>query len=243
MITAAVALWATLIGTDGRLPAVPQLSGTWAEVQVTSVAVDLPVLGEQRSRTIATVLLRVSQVGTQLTITEEVCGLETKGTTSAIRTVYPPAFRRALSGWERRAELSASGTWQYREQGNLRTTGARLADGDALPTVADDPRVIDADHDGHPGLTVEISGLVEGQVYVVQRGRTNLQASLQTSDRLEGRLEWDSEEVVIGASHRYLQSKPTTRPEFDRSFFRRRRVPTHASCEEILARRSTLLGV
>lgn len=243
MIAPIFALWTSLIGADGSVPAVPQLSGTWAEVQVTTVAVELPILGDQRSRTIATVLLRVTQVGTQLRMTEEVCGLETKSTTEAIRTVYPRAFQRALSGRERWAELIYGGTWQYREQGNLRTTGAQMADGEALPVRTDDPRVIDADHDGHPGLTVQINGLVDGQVYVVQRGRTHLQASLQNNERLEGRLEWDSEEQVIGASHRFLQTKPTTRPDFDRSFFRRRRVPSDASCEDVLARRLKLLGV
>lgn len=243
MIAPLIALWTSLIGADGPVPAVPQLSGTWAEVQVTTVTVDLPVLGEQRSRTIATVLLRVTQVGTQLHLTEEVCGLETKSTTEAIRTVYPPAFRRALSGWVRRAELSALGSWRYREEGALRTVGAKLAEGEALPSRADDPRVLDADQDGHPGLTVEIEGLVDGQVYVVQRGRTSLQANLQNNDRLEGRLEWDSEERVIGASHRFLENKPDTRPDFERSFFRRRRVPAEASCQDVLARRLKLLGV
>lgn len=232
-----------LLGAEDREQAIPDLSGTWAEVQVTAVKVELPVLGEQRSKTMATLLLRVRQEGTRLVITEEVCELETVGSTKAIKTSYPPAFLRALSGLVREAELRRDSAWSYLEAGTLRTAGASVEVNAPLPTQADDPRVLDSDGDGHPGLTVEISGLIEGQVYVVQRGRSQLQANLHATDRLEGPLKFSSEEQVIGASHELLTKKPPTRPDPDESFFRRRRVPANATCAEVVARRPRLLGL
>ena len=37
-----------------------------------------------------------------------------------------------------------------------------------LPGEADDPRVVDADSDGNPGVTVQVRGLIDGEVYMVQ---------------------------------------------------------------------------
>ena len=41
----------------------PDLSGTWARAQVTAALVDVPIVGELSSRTLAVTLLRVTQNG------------------------------------------------------------------------------------------------------------------------------------------------------------------------------------
>lgn len=226
-------------------PNMPRVEGRWARVQVTTALVDLPVLGEREARTLAVTLLDVEQQGGALTLREEVCGVESRDPTEMVRTRYPAAFAKALSGVQRSAHLEHGPQglrWVEPKQASVR--GASISEAEPLPKLGTDPRVIDSDGDGQPGLTVEIDGMVSGSVFVVQKGWSALEGQLR-ADRAEGLIRWSSEQVVVGATHRLLQSAPASRPHPDpkKSFFRMRRVPTDATCADIQSRRQTLLGL
>jgi hypothetical protein len=80
--------------------------------------------------------------------------------------------------------------------------GAVLVDplSEPLPTTADDPRVIDEDNDGHPGITVQLSGAsISGELYSVQRQITSVEAIAVDSDRLVGTLVFSSTQNVVGS--------------------------------------------
>jgi hypothetical protein len=72
--------------------------------------------------------------------------------------------------------------------------------GEVLPTDASDPRVIDADNDGQPGITITISSaLVSGDVYAVQRIRNRVVAKFE-GDAITGEVFDMSEQSVVGGT-------------------------------------------
>jgi len=125
-----------------------------------------------------------------------------------------------------------------RDWDSLDVVGATLtnADADALPTDADDLRVSDPDRDGNPGVTVLVRGMVDGEVYVVQRGRSSLRTSFVSSDRIEGVVDWSAEQNVLGASARVLRNPPPTEPDPDptRNRFVAVRLDAGATCTSVL---------
>ena len=82
--------------------------------------------------------------------------------------------------------------------------GITLADptNERLPTDPTDPRIIDADGDGHPGVTskVKISDALQGEVYIVRREIFAYTLTQQSDDRFTGYVTDNSEQLVVGAS-------------------------------------------
>lgn len=146
----------------------------------------------------------------------------------------------AVSGQVRSARLSrdARGRVRFDARRHVAVHGARLASPrvDELPVDADDPRIVDPNGDGKPGLTVRVEGLIEGALYVVQRGWTVLSGSVDGSDRIRGRVRWGSEQVVVDATHILLTDPPSTRPHRNGrlSYFEMGRVSPETDCGQLL---------
>jgi hypothetical protein len=77
--------------------------------------------------------------------------------------------------------------------------------------------VIDEDGDGHPGITVNLSGLsIQGSLYSVQKQTTSVQAIAVAPDRVEGMLTFSSVQTVLAsspASLATLYAMSTTSPD------------------------------
>ncbi len=229
-------------------PPLPDLSGAWARAQVTTAMVDVPLLGELPSRTLAVTRLKIRQDGAEVSLDEEVCRLTTRAPTQLIKTTYPAAFLRAVSGNQRRGRLERDGRQvRYIEPKQAYWRGMRPGTDvlEALPADAKDPRIDDGDGDGQPGLTVKVNGLIDGEIFLVQRSWSELRGELRSNDRIEGRIAWGSEERIVGATRSMLTSSPKKRPDPNgtQSFFRMRRIPAAATCDEILARQKVLFGL
>jgi hypothetical protein len=227
---------------------VPNLAGSWAQLQVTTSVVDVPMAGPSEAELRTLALLEVSQVDDQLRIRETVCGLESDGPSRMIDTEYPPAFSAALSGRERQARLRyQDGRWRYEEPRTYRCTGASLRDPahDTLPIEPLDPRVGDPDADGKPGVTVRVRGWVEGEVYLVQKGWSELSGVVRNPRQIEGQVAWASEQRVLDATSRMLTKTPAVQPHPSqtRSYFRMARVPRKATCADLLPRAHRLFGI
>ena len=71
-----------------------------------------------------------------------------------------------------------------------------------LPTDPDDPRLIDADGDGKPGVTakVKVSDALQGEIYLARREIFAYDVTQVSEDRFEGTIDDTSEQLVIGAS-------------------------------------------
>lgn len=226
---------------------IPNLSGMWARAQVTTALVDIPIVGEMASRTMAVTLLRLRQEGSEVVVDEKVCRLTTQAPTRLVSTTYPDAFVRAVSGNQRRGRIKVDdGRIRYVEpkQAYWRGMQPGVDVAGPMPVDSNDPRVGDVDADGQPGLTVKVGGIVDGEIFLVQRSWSELDGVLRSRNRIEGSIAWGSEEQILGASSSLLESSPKKRPapETRKNFFRMRRVPKSATCAEVLARRQKLFG-
>ena len=60
----------------------------------------------------------------------------------------------------------------------------------------------DDDHDGHPGVTVRIGGLIDGEVYLVQRGWSEFAGTAYDADTIRGDVRFDQDQEILGATRR-----------------------------------------
>lgn len=83
--------------------------------------------------------------------------------------------------------------------------GIKLADpaNDELPTDPEDPRIVDADGDGHPGVTstVRVGQDHSGEIYLARREIFAYEVTQQSPDRLVGTITDNSEQLILGASN------------------------------------------
>lgn len=124
--------------------------------------------------------------------------------------------------------------------------GIRLDDpaNEPLPTDPDDPRIVDDDGDGNPGITVSIQvgeGLT-GELYIARREIFAYEASLVTPDRLEGTVTDDSEQLIIGASDPIFLTESDWRqhPDPVKSPIILLRVDDTWDCERLAAEREAI---
>lgn len=219
---------------EGSARAGEDLSGTYVMLQQATTVTELPVVKDVVSKMRSTALLRLDHQGQVISGQGELCDLHIESSSDMISTSFPEAFRKALSPVRFRALLEGEGpqmTLSQPEQTDV--LGARLKKPrqESLPTDANDTRVYDQDHDGHPGLTVRIDGFVSGEVYVVQRTRSQFSGRRQGSG-FRGKLKVRNEQHVVGASSRILNRSPNPKPVPAQSYFRLEKVSSGLSCSE-----------
>jgi hypothetical protein len=125
--------------------------------------------------------------------------------------------------------------------------GIRLDDpfNDPLPTDPNDPRIVDDDGDGKPGLTVTIEVTPEfiGELYIARREIFAFEALLTEPDLLTGVVTDDSEQLVLGASDPVFASSPANWGQYadlTKSPIILRRVDESWDCERLAAERDNL---
>ena len=234
---------------DGGAPLPPNLTGRWAMVQVMPAIASLPFFGDVELTTIATALVDIEQQGTYLTLHNVYCFTDIQMDPPVVETHVPERFVSSLQPTSRTASLEETeGGWSFFEPSVTEVRGAVLADPehDALPVDALDPRVVDQDSDGHPGMTVQVAvaGLVAGDTYVVQRLQFSLAGRVVGPDTIAGSIAWSSEQNVLAASDDLLRMPTTYRPHPDaaRHVFVMRRVDDAWTCETTRERLPSLLN-
>ena len=225
-------------------------SGTWAMVQITSEITQIPIVGERTRTTAAHLKVTIERKQDAFAVFETLCVSNIDDGTPMVKTTIPDAFVASVPVTERSAYLEpVSQTEQPAGDSNAQlrivfpwstqVLGAQLEDpeNEQLPTDPEDPRVVDQDGDGHPGLTVrvEIMNLISGEVYVVQRNRNRLTGTVESAGFFQGTIEWESEQVVLGASNPFLASGGTGTPDPDpeHNFFLAKRIDPELDCEEV----------
>jgi len=203
--------------------------------------------------------LIIEQADDAFSVLETHCATNIDDGTMMVNTIIPDAFLRSLGVTERAAHLELvsetdQSTGDHSPERrivfpwNTQVLGARLKgpENEALPTDVADPRVFDQDNDGHPGMTVrvEIMGLISGEVYVVQRNRNRLIGTVVSPGFIRGTIEWETEQVILGASSPFLASggQGTPDPDPDRNFFLARRIDPMLDCADIQQMDLLLLG-
>lgn len=226
------------------------LSGRWAFLHVTSQIGTVPLVGERTRTTSSFALVDVAQDGSSASGVESACFTTIDYGTSVVAMEIPEAFVRSMRAveWTATLEPDEAGT-RFVRPWVTSVNGARLADpeNDLLPIQADDPRVVDQDGDGKPGLTVRIvlMGLIHGEVYVVQRDRSRLVGVVTSPDAVDGLVEWTSEQSVLGASSSIFLGGAPARldPIPEHSYFRARRVDAEMDCASLQGAAETLFDL
>ncbi|MDD5220504.1 MAG: hypothetical protein PHV11_08055 [Candidatus Bipolaricaulis sp.] len=213
------------------------LTGRWAFLQVTSQIGAVPMVGERTRTTASFALVDIAQDALAASGVETACFTKIDYGTSLVAMEIPEAFVLSMRAAEWTATLESSEVGaRFERPWATSVNGAQLVDpeNDPLPTEADDPRVVDQDGDGKPGLTVRIvvMGLIGGEVYVVQRDRSRLVGVVSSPDAIDGLVEWTSEQSVLGASSPIFLGGAAARPDPvpEHSFFRARRVDAAMDC-------------
>jgi len=174
-------------------------------LQVYPRIAQLPLVGETTQTSYVVQLVNVEQDGMSLLMTDRYCFTVIEESSSLASTQIPGTFMRALRPRPRTATLREhDGELGFEQARYLEVRGAVLDNPeiDELPLVAEDPRVIDQDEDGFPGMTVNVSifGLLEAQIYVVQRVQYELHGVVLSADRMEGLIQWTDEQNVLAAT-------------------------------------------
>jgi len=114
-----------------------------------------------------------------------------------------------------------------------------------LPTTKDeaaaapwDERIFDMDGDDNPGITLFVSGLIEGQVYAFQRKTVDLDGVTNSADHFEGLAHNTNEALTIGADNPLVdrQSEGSSEPNPDpkRSYFEEARIDPASTCDDVM---------
>lgn len=219
-------------------PPALDLSGTWAQWQRQTSIAKVPLVGEVETRTISRLLVRITQRGDRLQVESVPCSIQIESDIDLVRTIVPEPMLRALGTQTFRARLRAThDSWTYYQPPSMQTLGVTLKDAwkDAMPTDARDPRLVDADGDGHPGVTVRIEGAVDGEVYVAQRSWSRLEGQA-TPNSIRGALTWQTDQAVLGASSALLSNSPRATPSTkpNANTFAAVRVADATTCSEIV---------
>jgi hypothetical protein len=188
------------------LASVTDLSGTWVARVQGAQTVNAAVVGQLRTESDFYVLLTISQTGSALVLDGRYCDRVENDQSKPLVpvVVIPDAWAHTEKPVHRTGSFvpGADGYAIMSLPPVTEIAGAVLVDptSDPLPTTADDLRVIDEDNDGHPGITVQLSGAsISGELYSVQRQVTSVEAIAVESDRLVGTLVFSSTQNVIGS--------------------------------------------
>jgi hypothetical protein len=112
-----------------------------------------------------------------------------------------------------------------------------LGAGDDLPDDAGDDRIFDMEDDGHPGATLHTHGLVEGELYFVQRKIVSGEGVVTGPDETLGLTTHKKESFVIDATSDLLKNPPdrAQHPDPKESWFHDVRVDDGADCGDVRA--------
>ncbi|MFT6397648.1 MAG: hypothetical protein ACJAYU_002402 [Bradymonadia bacterium] len=218
------------------------LSGTWARSVVTSAESSAPIVGRVGTTNTRIFLDHVVQQDGSIQVESLLCDMSVETSTNMASTVIPSAFISAVGRTTWRATIDAG---RLHSPMTYTTMGlSEVSPEDSLPESGDDPRVLDPDGDGQPGMTIQVTGLAGGEMYFVQRSWRELESTRVTGTTIDGTVSWDATRVVLGATSRSLRNArpavPTESPA--ENYFRMTRIADQSTCVEVAAQGPSLFS-
>lgn len=235
------------LSSDSRLPGTvvddelaASLSGTYAVLVNLAGTQDLPLVGRISSTAQIFRLADIRKSGDGLIIKDRACrttfrssnpSLKISVSDASIRSL--PAHTASLRVWEE------SGTLHFAQDPQVLVAGANLADPirDALPVRGDDPRVVDTDRDGKPGMTSSVSApFISGQVYFVQRSVTSYAGKQAANGDFVGLVKDKTDQVIVGASNFLLRigaAPNVPDPDPSKANIRLVKLPAETDCDGV----------
>lgn len=220
--------------TEPQASDAKSLSGWWVMAQLMTTVTKIPILGNVYASTRMVSLLRLRHEAERLHGDGVLCHFAIDSGSRFVRTsLSPDAVARLPAPVVDARVQRERGRWLLKQPRQVVVVGARLEDvrAEALPTDPSDARVHDEDGDGQPGMTVSVSGLVSGMLFVAQRSWTELAGTLEPErDLFVGSLHFDNEQVILGTTSPRLLRRQGARPVPERSWFRMQRVSSTTGC-------------
>jgi hypothetical protein len=221
----------------------PDLNGHWAWRTVASRYVPATGLTSAfYTRTISLLLAEQTQTAGDFNVSAQYCDQDAEDPEALAHVVIPDTFKRSLKPFVRTGSYVASTPPAVLSLPTFtEVVGATLTDpdDDSLPTDPDDPRLVDEDQDGNPGVTIKLSGIVSGDLYVVQRLKSALTGIGVSADRVEGHYGFSSEQVILSSNPASLKAlaeqTAIVDPALCASTFTMVRVPAEATCTSVTA--------
>lgn len=165
--------------------------------------------------------------------------IQTSLSDAATQAIKPPATPVDVD--------AVDGVLRVRRAPTPTPVGIRLDDpaNESLPTDPEDPRIVDDDGDGNPGITVTIrvSDDLTGELYIARREIFAYEAFLTEPDRLVGTVTDESEQLVIGASDPIFASSPANWSQYQdpsKNPIILERVDADWDCDRLAAERDEL---
>lgn len=218
-----------------------EIDGTWAMVETQTALVEvLGAVMEQRSVSYYRAVIADGK------LTVGLCDWKTEDDTKVYTTSMRPSLLAVLDTFERDLTLTPNGTgFDLATTEGVTTRGLNLTDllTDTMPTEASDARVVDEDGDSNPGISLVITGALQGELYVIHRHKATLSGALESDTRISGRTAWTTEQVILGASSEFLAAqdpKPQTHPDPSKSTFVMVKADAGDDCAALNAKRATL---
>ena len=224
-----------------------RLMGQYAMRAVVSSLANAPMIGQLTLTSRAYGLATIERDGQGLRLLEQGCHVDMESSNTIVNMQLPDAIAQSmppnptpLRAWEEGAVV------KFNRPESVLVVGANLADPihDALPTDQTDPRVIDQDGDGKPGVTILFSGFVSGQLYAVQRQRASYDGTISANDTFTGTNTDRSEQSVLGASNPLLEQPldQTPNPDSSLSTILLVKVSGSYDCSKLMADKDTLFA-
>lgn len=182
----------------------------------------------------------------QLIESEEFCTAE-QITDQAISTSVSDAATQAIRPVSTPVEVSGEpGAWEVHRPATPTPVGIRLDDpvNESLPDDPDDPRIVDDDGDGKPGITVEIRiGDSVEELYIARREIFAYDLVQDGPDSMSGTVTDGSEQLVIGATDPIFEGSGgawVQVPDLSFSPILLERVDDDWDCDRLVAERDDL---
>ena len=218
----------------------PDLSGDWAMVQVMVATADLPIVGSLWIDTIVGAFTHITQSGSALILQDRYCFTNASPSTFLFTTNIADITMQSIQPEPRTATLILDNDdFLFSQNWYTEIRGAILEDpeNDSLPTDPTDPRLVDMEGDGYPGMTIKASilGLIKGEVYSVQRYRYRLEGTVFDANTIIGFIDWTSEQTVVAATNSLFMEAFTddTDPDPTKHKFVMIRIDESWSCETL----------
>jgi hypothetical protein len=181
------------------------MTGVWALATDWSSCAELGDRAEVRARSLTRVAM--TQKSNRLIEQREICRIESTPALG-MTTVVPPAALAAVNPLlvESLALDDGAGGQAYASGVEVQLWGLQLQDplGDAMPVSAQDPRIVDADLDGHPGVTYELGGICS--MYISQRSLAVVTAVRGKDGAFTGGAVRTNEQLIVGATQGICQA-------------------------------------
>lgn len=213
----------------------PNVEGVWALKLVTASVSDVPLLGDVASATVAYEKITIDQSGAQLDLREQVCDVRVQSEQSAVKTTIPAQFVDHIRTIDRPGKLALEdGVWTLEVPKHYKYFGVKPSIGtQKLPRDKTSPYVFDQDQDGHPGMTIELSGVLSGKLYIIQRSWDALDGKLYKSGQFAGPVNWHTDQIVLQKTGRIVGEMKPSKAVPDKSYFRLVPVDDNTTCKDI----------